>query len=126
VLLAIGLSLTEQSRTKYLFALMDDETRFWIAQQVADKMNTSDIQPLFKQGKEIAGKRPTVLISDGARNFHKAFNKEFYTLKDPRTIHIQHVRLEGNVNNNKKERMNGEIRDREKVMHGLKKEDNHF
>lgn len=22
---------------KYLFALMDDETRFWIAQQIADK-----------------------------------------------------------------------------------------
>ncbi len=25
---------------KYLFAVMDDETRFWIAQQIADKKNS--------------------------------------------------------------------------------------
>ena len=30
---------------KYLFALMDDETRFWIAQQVSEKKGTSDISP---------------------------------------------------------------------------------
>ena len=58
------LYLKVKGNTKYLFALMDDETRFWIAQQVSDKKNTSDIQPLFKQGKEVAGKRPAVLISD--------------------------------------------------------------
>jgi transposase-like protein len=45
---------------KYLFALMDDETRFWIAQQVADRKNTSDVQPLFKEGKEVAKKKPNV------------------------------------------------------------------
>jgi hypothetical protein len=47
---------------------MDDETRFWIAQQVSDRKNTSDIQPLFQEGKQIAGKKPNVLISDGAAN----------------------------------------------------------
>jgi putative transposase len=31
------LYLKVNGNTKYLFALMDDETRFWIAQQVADK-----------------------------------------------------------------------------------------
>jgi putative transposase len=31
---------------KYLFALMDDQMRFWIAQQVADTKYTSNIQPL--------------------------------------------------------------------------------
>ncbi|MGC2428650.1 MAG: hypothetical protein WA421_16575 [Nitrososphaeraceae archaeon] len=35
---------------KYLYALMDDETRFWIAQQVADTKFTANINPLFKQG----------------------------------------------------------------------------
>ena len=51
---------------------MDDETRFWIAQQISDKKNTSDIQPLLKEGKRIANKKPQVLISDGAPNFHEA------------------------------------------------------
>lgn len=35
--------------------------------------------------------------------------------------HIRHIRLQGDMNNNKMERMNGEIRDREKTMRGLKK-----
>ena len=41
----------------------------------------------------------------------------------PRTKHTRHVHLQGDMNNNKMERMNGEIRDREKVMRGLKKID---
>jgi putative transposase len=117
------LYLKVKGNTKYLFALMDDETRFWIAQQVADKKNTSDIQPLFKEGKERAGKKPNVLISDGAPNFHVAYKKELFTIKNPRTKHIKHIRFKGDRNNNKMERMNGEVRDREKVMRGLKKVD---
>jgi transposase-like protein len=108
---------------KYLYALMDDETRFWIAQQVADTKYTANINPLFKNGKHIAGKRPNTLISDGAPNFNDAFNKEFYTNTNPRTRHIRHIRLQGDHNNNKMERFNGEVRDREKVMRGLKKKD---
>jgi len=117
------LYLKIKGNTKYLYALMDDETRFWIAQQVADTKYTADVRPLFKEGKEIVGKRPAVLISDGAPNFHTAFNKEFFTKKNPRTRHIAHIRLQGDHNNNKMERMNGEIRDREKTMRGLKKVD---
>jgi putative transposase len=63
------------------------------------------------------------VITDGAANFHDAFKKEFYTLKDPRTRHISHIRLQGDHNNNKMERMNGEVRDREKTLRGLKKAD---
>src|SRR5208337_2190346 len=49
--------------------------------------------------------------------------KEFWTIKYGKTKHIQEIRLSGQVNNNKIERMNGEIRDREKVMRSLKKAD---
>jgi putative transposase len=63
------------------------------------------------------------LISDGARNFHRAYKKEFFTVKNPRTKHISHIRIHGDHNNNKMERLNGEVRDREKVTRGLKKVD---
>jgi putative transposase len=106
---------------KYLYALMDDETRFWIAQQILDTKYTANINPLFKKGRDIAGKRPNTLISDGAPNFNDAFKKEFYTKANPKTRHIKHIRLQGDHNNNKMERFNGEVRDREKVMRGLKK-----
>jgi hypothetical protein len=54
---------------KYMYALMDDQARFWIAQQVADSKFSANITPLFRKAKLIAGKRPSVLISDGAPNF---------------------------------------------------------
>lgn len=62
--------------------------------------------------------------SDGAYNFHQAHQQEFrgHARKD-RTIHIQHIHFKNDMNNNKMERLNGEIRDREKVMRGLKKMD---
>ena len=117
------LYLKIKGNPKYLFALMDDQTRFWIAQQVADTKYTSNIQPLFRDAKQIAGKRPNTVITDGAANFHDAFKKEFFTINNPRTRHISHIRLQGDHNNNKMEKMNGEVRDREKVMRGLKKAD---
>jgi len=90
--------------------------------QIADSKYTQDVQPLFRQGKEMASKNPETLISDGAPNFHNAFLKEYRTLKRE-TKHIQHIRMQGDHNNNKMERLNGEVRDREKTMRGLKKMD---
>jgi hypothetical protein len=60
---------------------------------------------------------------DGAPNFHKAYMKQFWSVSKPNTKHISSITLKGQHNNNKMERMNGEIRDREKVMRGLKKDD---
>jgi len=52
---------------KYLFALMDDETRFWIAQEVANSKYKHDARNLFRMGKEQAGKSPKKIITDGLR-----------------------------------------------------------
>jgi len=116
-------SVKVKGNNKYLYALMDDETRFWIAQQVADNKFTENVTPMFKEGKEVAGKKPDILISDGAPNFHDAYKEEFWSRVAPRTSHVRHIHLKGDHNNNKMERMNGEVRDREKVMRGIKKMD---
>jgi transposase-like protein len=109
---------------KYLFALMDDETRFWIAQEIADSKYTHDARTLFRAGVKVAGKKPMILITDGLPAYPDACNKEFWTMKKAtRTEHISHITLRGDHNNNKMERMNGEVRDREKTMRGLKKID---
>jgi len=108
---------------KYLFALMDDETRFWIAQEVASSKTNYDARGLLRKGKEVSGKKPETFISDGLPAFHDAYKKEFWTLKNPRTEHVRHIKIKGDMNNNKMERFNGEVRDREKVMRGLKKDD---
>jgi transposase-like protein len=111
---------------KYLFALMDDETRYWIAQEVADTKFKHDARKLFHEGKQVAGKRPETLITDGLSAYHDAFNKEFFQQHSPRSQHISAIKLNAKsstANNNKMERINGEIRDREKTMRGLKKKD---
>ena len=109
---------------KYLYAMMDNDTRFWIAQQVADTKYTADVAPLFREGKRIAGKAPSTLITDGAFNFESAFKSAFFRENKALAIqHVRHIRMQGDKNNNRMERLNGEMRDREKVMRSLKKTD---
>jgi transposase-like protein len=109
---------------KYLYALMDNETRFWIAKEVANTKGTADITPMFREGKVFVGKAPSTIITDGAFNFDAAFRKTFYRERKALAIqHIRHVRMSGDQNNNRMERLNGEIRDREKVMRSLKTDD---
>ncbi|MGQ0606766.1 MAG: hypothetical protein ACT4OD_07475 [Candidatus Nitrosotenuis sp.] len=43
--------------------------------------------------------------------------------KEKHPEHIQHIHFKGDMNNNKMERLNNEIRDREKVMRNLKRQD---
>jgi len=106
---------------KYLFALIDDETRYWIAQEVAESKYKHDARNLFRKAKEIIEKNPSIVITDGLPAYRDAFNKEFFTLRNPRIKHINAIKLQGDMNNNKMERFNGEIRDRERTMRGLKK-----
>src|SRR5271157_3683955 len=100
---------------KYLFAVMDDETRFWIAQEVAETKDQHDARTLFSKAKHLMGKSPKTIVTDGLRTYSRA-SQEVYPLAD----HVRHIRLQGDMNNNKMERMNGEVRDREKTFRGLK------
>ncbi len=109
---------------KYLYAMLDDSSRFWIASQVAKTKYTEDVRPLFKNSQVRAGKKPKVLLSDGAKNFMQAHKKEWYSnYKKDKVEHIRHIHFKGDKNTNKMERLNNEIRDREKVMRSLKTDD---
>jgi transposase-like protein len=105
---------------KYLFAMMDDQTRFLIAQEVADSKDRQDAQGLFHKSAEIAGKAPRLLITDGLRSYHQAWKKEYQTKRSGGPVHVKEISLAGRVHNNKMERLNGEVRDREKTLRGLK------
>ncbi|MGP8128753.1 MAG: IS6 family transposase [Candidatus Bathyarchaeia archaeon] len=118
------LFLKVRGNMKYLYALMDDQTRFWIAQEVADTKYTADVRPLLRLAKQVTGKQPKTFITDGAPNFHQAYEREFWTSrKIDRPEHIREIALDGVRHNNKMERMNGELRQREKVMRTLEKPD---
>jgi transposase-like protein len=63
-------------------------------------------------------KQPKTIITDGLTVYSNASMAAF-----PQATHVRNIRLQGDMNNNKMERLNGEIRDREKTMRGLKKTD---
>lgn len=111
---------------KYLFAMLDSDTRYWIAKQVATNKGTDDVRPMFRKARQVAGKTPSKLISDGASNFAEAHHDEYaprnYLWKD--SVHEPHIRMDGDPNNNQMESFNGNtLRMREKVTRGLKSED---
>lgn len=104
---------------KYVFAMMDDKTRFMLAQQLADSKFKHDATFLFRMGKLMGGKNPKVVTTDGLPAYQSAFNRVFYTNETPRTKHVCTIKLAGDMNNNMMERLNCTMRDREKTFRGL-------
>ena len=115
----------------YLFATMDDDTRYWLAGELADSKDKHDADNIFRMTKKNAGgKNPSVLITDKLPAYQKAARKVFGT----KTYHkcdagIRSKRIGPSCkkcganfhpSNNKMERLNGTIRDREKVFRGLR------
>ena len=96
------LYLKIKGNRRYLFAMLDSETRFWIAKMVAEHKGNDDVAPMFQQAKRIAGKVPTTTISDKAANFHHAW-KDQYRAKNflhKETEHINEVAFDGIHHNN--------------------------
>jgi transposase-like protein len=95
------LFLKVKGNMKYLYAMMDDETRYWIATEVANTKYTADLKPLFAEAKVTAGKQPKALITDGAQNFGEACRTEYYARRSSvRTEHIRDIRMDGEIHNN--------------------------
>jgi transposase-like protein len=97
--------------------------RFWIAQEVAERKEKHDARNLLCMARQLMGKQPKTFITDGLGSYHEAYLKEYVHSEGVKTIHVRHIKLSGDIHNNKMERMNGEIRDREKTMRGLKNTD---
>lgn len=106
-------------RQNYLFASMDDDTRFWLASDVANSKFQHNADSLLAMTKRQAAKAPRNFITDGLPAYGKSSRRVF----GKGTNHVRHIHLRRDMNNNKMERLNGEIRDREKVFRGLKKMD---
>ena len=115
----------------YLFATMDDDTRYWLAGELADSKDRHDADNIFRMTKRNAGgKNPSVLITDKLPAYQKAARKVFGNKtyhKSDAGIRSKRVGPSGkkcganfHPSNNKMERLNGTIRDREKVFRGLR------
>jgi len=107
----------------WLWNLMDNETRFLLASQISKRREVDDARKVFAEGKSVAQARPMVVVTDGLQSYNEAFDKEFWTMKGPRTEHIRLPSIRERPNNNLVERLHGTIRERTKVMRGFDNEE---
>lgn len=106
---------------QWLWNVLDEKTRFQLVSVISQTREIKDARKAFKKSKEVAGKKPHTMVTDGLASYKDAFRKEFYDHHQS-CQHIADVALQESLNN-VLERMHGSIREREKVMRGLK-EDN--
>ena len=76
----------------YLFASMDDDTRYWLASDVADNKFHHNTDNLLEMTKRQAGKNPRNFITDGLQAYMKSSKKVF----GKKTNHIRHIHLTHN------------------------------
>lgn len=103
----------------WLWHTLDRDTRFMIANMISNTRYVEDAQRIFKMAKEQADGKPDYIVTDGLQSYNKAFNREFYTNTKPRTEHIRCAGIAKKSNNNKVERLNETVREREKIMRGM-------
>ena len=76
----------------YLFASMDDDTRYWLASDIADNKFQHNADNLLKLTKKQAGnKSPRNFITDGLPAYMKSSKKVF----GKKTNHVRHIHIAG-------------------------------
>ena len=108
------MKIQADGKWKWLWNMMDADTKFIVSQKVTDRRRIRDCRRLLINAKETAQKEPTFMITDGCHSYKRSLVKEM-----PNTNHVQLKSIRDRVNNNPIERLNGSIRDMIKTMRGL-------
>ena len=88
---------------KYLFASMDDDTRYWLAAEMSHTKFQHNADNLLKLTKERIGRSPAHFVTDGLAAYMKSSRKVF----GKKTQHHRHIHFQNDMNNNKMEGLNG-------------------
>jgi transposase-like protein len=81
---------------------------------------TPDARAVFQEPKKVAPQhKPIALVYDGLPSYNEAYQKEYFTRRNPRTMNIRSVSVRHEGLNSKVERLHGSVRDREVVMRGM-------
>ncbi len=103
---------------QWLWNLMDDGTRFWISGMISQRREVFDARTVFQDAKNKT-MSPKAIIHDGLPAYDEAYQKEYFTRRNPRVKNIRSISVRNQGLNSRVERLNGTVRDREKVMRGM-------
>ncbi len=108
---------------RWLWNALDEGTRFQLAGHISKEKYIEDARKAFQKAKNNGRHhRPKYIVTDGMHAYKRAIKKEFAPSATG-VKHINNVGIKDQVNNNALERLNGTVREREKIIRGLKKED---
>ena len=108
-----------KGENKWFWEVIDEDTRFMVAEHLSDTRTIKDSTKLFKDPRNRAIKKPKVLYADGCFAYKKGFIKAFYTNKGEKTHLIQNVGINGRVHQNMVERLHGSLKDMLRARRGL-------
>lgn len=100
----------------WMYDIIDEETRFLLASRLALSRTTHDAEMLMKEAEKKAGKIPKAVITDKNNSYLDGIELAFGADSE----HIQGKPFSGQDDTQRIERFHGTIKDRTKVMRGLK------
>ena len=100
----------------WLWDIIDSDTRFLLATHLSLTRMTRDAQKLMKLASERAGRTPEVVITDKLASYLDGIELEF----GAETKHIRSKPFTDQDSTNLIERFHGTLKDRTKVMRGMK------
>lgn len=111
--------LNIEGKKIWLWDLIDIKTRFLLASHLSEKRTVEDVQTLMRRAYVRAGKLPKVIMTDRLSSYDEGIKMAY----GDNVKHLQVKKFTARPNDNVIERMQGIIKDRSKVMRGLKKMD---
>lgn len=103
---------------QWLWNLMDNSTRYWITSKISSDRKVEDAVSVFQDAKNKTG-MPNAIVHDGLHSYNVAYRKEYWTIPQPRVQNVRSISVRHRGLNQKIERLNGIVRDREKIMRGM-------
>lgn len=108
--------LNIDGRNIWFWDVMDSKTRFLLASHMSGTRDSNDAEILMREAAKRAGKSPKVVITDKLLAYTDGIERAF----GADSKHVQSKGFKVQPNTNLIERLHGSIKDRTKVMRGLK------
>ena len=99
----------------WLWNVQDKRSRYLLATHLTPKRDARAGEIVMRKAKEVAANAPEVIRTDKLTSYTPAIKKLF-----PKTQHLHSEGLRAKINNNLSERMQGTIRERDKVLRAMK------
>ena len=99
----------------WLWNVQDKRSRYLLATHLTPKRDERAAEIVMRKAQAVAANTPEVIRTDKLTSYTPAIKKLF-----PKTKHLQSEGLRAEVNNNLSERMQGTIRERDKVLRSMK------